>query len=217
MRLFPSGIHIRYCYSGLFPFGLLLQWRLRASQERAAYIGVVQQCLRLALVGVAAQFEDVAPVAGFETLAGVLFDHEDGQAVFAVEAPDVLEDHAGDQRGETGARLVHHHDLRFQHQRAADLQHALFAAGHCAGHLAAPLCQAREQLEDVLDALADARLVVLQIHAHFQILYHSHLRKDAAQLGDDGDAGAEHVLGAGIGDLLPVEADDAPWRTLTKP
>ena len=43
------------------------------------------------------------------------------------------------------------------HQGAADRAHLLLAAGHGAGELAAPLAQAREQLVDEVEALAELR------------------------------------------------------------
>ena len=44
-------------------------------------------------------------------------------------------------------RLVQQQDLRIGHQRAADRQHLLLAAGQGARDLAEPLPQPREQLE----------------------------------------------------------------------
>ena len=58
-----------------------------------------------------------------------------------------------DDRGESQRRLVEDQDLRLHHQGAADRQHLLLAAGQRLRHLALPLLEDREQIEQPFELL----------------------------------------------------------------
>ena len=70
-----------------------------------------------------------------------------------VDLDDLLENRLHQQRRDAERRLVEHQALRLAHQRAADREHLLLAAGERAGGLLLALLQARENAEDVVEIL----------------------------------------------------------------
>ena len=91
---------------------------------------------------------------------------------------------AHQERGEAQRRLVEQQQLRVGHQRPADGQHLLLAAGEGAGELVAPFLEPREQREDALAVFLDARLVAAQgVGAHVQVFVHRQRREDLAAFG----------------------------------
>ena len=62
-------------------------------------------------------------------MIGVLLDDQHGQAVLSVQGADGVENLARDQGRQAERRLVQHQQARAAHQRAADRQHLLLAAG----------------------------------------------------------------------------------------
>jgi hypothetical protein len=81
---------------------------------------------------------DVAAMGQLERMIGVLLDDQHGEAVLPVQGPDGVENLPRDQRGEAQRRLVQHQQAGPAHQRAADRQHLLFAAGQRAAALGHP-------------------------------------------------------------------------------
>ena len=111
-----------------------------------------------------------------------------------VDLLDDLGDLVDDLRREPQRRLVEQQQLRAGHQRAADRDHLLLAAGEQPGGLGAPLAQAREQVEHGLE-LAPALRAAGQRHAaRAQVLLDRQPREDAPALGHLDDARA-HDLG----------------------
>ena len=72
--------------------------------------------------------------------------------------------------------------LRLAHQRAGDGQHLLLAAGKRARQLADAFLEPRENGEDVVDVLGDARLVIAQVGAHAEVFLHGEIGEDHAAL-----------------------------------
>ena len=106
------------------------------AQVRAAHLRIVAQGGGLILQDDATGLEHVAVVRDFEREVGVLFDEQDGDAVLAVDLDDLFENRFHEQRRDAERRLVEHEEFRLAHQRAADGEHLLFAAGQRAGDLA---------------------------------------------------------------------------------
>ncbi len=74
-------------------------------------------------------------------------------AALAVDLGDGVEDVGGDHRRQTERRFVDQHQLRLTHERAADRQHLLLAAGQKSGQQRLAPLQMREQRVDVVAAL----------------------------------------------------------------
>ena len=71
-----------------------------------------------------------------------------------VDVADDVEDLLDQDRRQAHRRLVQQQHARLGHQRAADGEHLLLAAGERAGHLARALLEPREQVEDALEVAA---------------------------------------------------------------
>src|SRR6266851_3435283 len=96
-------------------------------------IAVLQAAVLGQLVGRAgphhaALLDDVVAVGQPDERADILVDHQDGLAL-ALEAPEARPDLLADQRCQAFGGLVEDQELGIGHQRAADRQHLLLAAG----------------------------------------------------------------------------------------
>ena len=87
---------------------------------------------------------------------GILLRQDDRQPFRLLDLVQDFADTLDDDRREAERRLVEQEDRRLRHQRAADREHLLLAAGQAAGALAGALLQAREIAEDPLDALRNS-------------------------------------------------------------
>src|SRR5690606_20896538 len=106
------------------------------------------------------------------------------------------------------AGLVQQQQARFQHERAAERHHLLFAAGQGAGGLAAALAQAREQRVDALaTGLQRAFLAAPHVAAQVQVFLDRHFREHVAPFGHVGDAEFRHLVRRAPQQVLAVEAD----------
>ena len=94
----------------------------------------------------AAGVEDDDIVGDVEHQLRVLLDQHDRQSAF-LELADGGHHLGDDLRGETLGRLVHQQHARVAHQRAADRQHLLLAAGQVGGDLTVPFAQPRKHGE----------------------------------------------------------------------
>src|SRR5581483_9709895 len=97
---------------------------------------------------------------------------------------------------------------RARHQRAADRAHLLLTARHRPGALAAPLVQAREELEDTVHVLADPGTVVPLERSHLEVLGHAHAREQPAAFGRLRDAALDDLVRRRRRDVAPFE----PYR-----
>src|SRR5579885_2633499 len=104
-----------------------------------------------------ALLDEVDALAGFEGQRHVLLDQQHRHAV-GVEGGDDLADLRDYARHQPFGRLVEQDDLGFEHHRPGDRQHLLFAAREGAAELVAPLGEAREKREQLVDQLGLARL-----------------------------------------------------------
>ena len=111
-----------------------------AAQVGFADLVIDQQIGTRVLQHHAAVLQHIATVGHLQRLVGVLLDQEHRHALLADLADDVedLRDH---QRRQAQRGLIQQQQARTGHQRAADGQHLLLAAGHQAGALAGALLQ----------------------------------------------------------------------------
>src|ERR1700733_10558521 len=91
-----------------------------------------------------ARLQHVAAIAELERLGHSLFDEEDGQALFAMNELDTVENGIDDRGRKPHRWFIEHQQVRCRRQAAADRQHLLLAARQRAGELVAPLSKDRE-------------------------------------------------------------------------
>ena len=104
-----------------------------------------------------------------------------------------------DQGGQAEGRLVEEHELRTQHERAADGEHLLLAAGERARPLATPLGEAGKVSVDALEHGLDVGLVAARVGAQAKVLLGRQVGEGTAALGDVRDAQTRDVLGGAGG------------------
>ena len=80
----------------------------------------------------------------------VLLDQDRRHALVADDAAQRRQQFIDDDRRQTFERLVEQHDARIEHQRAADREHLLLAAGELIAEIAPPLGEPREQRVDLV-------------------------------------------------------------------
>src|ERR1700686_1239584 len=148
--------------------------------------------------------QEVMPICDTERKAEVLFDQDDGHAVFLEllqHAADLLHDHGREALG----RLVEEQQLGPRAENPRDRQHLLLAPGHLgAGVISALL----EDGEGAIDALRRPRGGE-ERRRQDQILLHGQGREDRALLGDEGDSAPGDLVRLEPADLDALEADGA--------
>jgi hypothetical protein len=138
-------------------------------------------------------FEQIGAVDQLQDLLHILLDDQDREAV-SPDAPHQLEDLLDRQGRQPGRGLVHQQQLRPRHQCPADRAHLLFAARQCAGELAAPLPEARKQLVDPGEALAELPAGGRDEGAHPEVLLDRQARKEAPVFRHMGDPGGDDAV-----------------------
>ena len=108
--------------------------------------------------------------------------------------------------------LVHDQELRVQHQRAADREHLLLAAGELRAAVPLSLGEAREELVDARGAPA---VTAVPSGDHAQVLVDAERREEPAALRDVADAQPGDPVRALADELRALEADGA--RDLRRP
>ena len=133
----------------------------------------------------------------------VLLDEHDGDAL-AVDLADHLAELLDDARRQAQRGLVEQQHARAGHQRAADREHLLLAAGEQAGGLAGALGENREQLVDPAAGALARRLVACRQASGAEVLRDRQAGEDPPALG--------HLHQPAAGDVGRVAADQAPAR-----
>ena len=176
-------------------------------RPRRRLVGVVAEVEPLHLVGAGelacvtgqghlADVEDVGQVGDAEGHGRVLL-HQQHRRALPVDLGDDLADLADDARREAERRLVEQQQLRAGHQRPADGQHLLLAAGQQAAALGAALLEDREQLEDPLLGLGLGGLVPAAHAAGPQVLLHASAgRRSAVPPGPGPDPSGRSAAGS---------------------
>src|SRR6266542_714659 len=185
-----------------------------AGRAAAAEVELLHVLVRAELVGLAVEddpavLHDVAVVRDPEREVRVLLDEQEARLLLAVHALDDVEDFAHEQRREAERRLVEEDELRARHERAADREHLLLAAGEVAGEPLAALSQAREVVEHHLPVALEARPVVPGEPTHRDVLVDRQVLEDAAALHHLEDAVADDLLGRELVEPHAVELDGA--------
>ena len=123
-------------------------------------------------------------------------------------------DVADDDRREPEADLVAQQEVRVRHQRAADGDHLLLAAGERRAGLVAALGQHREQLVDALQA---PRPGPPQLAADQQVLLDRQRGKQPPAFRHQRDAARHDVMRGQVADRLAVEDDGVAARRASAP
>src|SRR6266511_3626268 len=129
-----------------------------------------------------------------ERLVQVLLDEENGDAR-AVELRDRAHHLLDEERRQAEARLVEHEQRGLPHDRPPDGAHLLLAAGEAACELPAPLREAGERREDLLEVPRGVLADAWGVGAEVEVLADGELRPELPPLRHERDA----ELGAGGG------------------
>ena len=123
--------------------------RVRAGDEdRAQDVGALEQLGRLPFEAHRALLHEHRALGEVQRDVDRLLDDDDRRAA-AVDLADHLEQLRDDRRRQAERQLVDHQQLRPRHQRAAEGEHLLLAAGQVAGHLARARLEDREERLDL--------------------------------------------------------------------
>src|SRR5438876_6388965 len=133
-------------------------------------------------MGDAAAVEDHRVVRDAERYLGVLLDEDQRQGSVGEQSSEYSKESFNDERGEALERLVHQQQRGIAHQRAADGEHLLLAAGDLVALVGAPLCEAREQVVDALERPAPGT------GGDAEIFLDAERREDLALLRHEADA-----------------------------
>src|SRR5690348_15272216 len=194
-------------YSALAPIApFIFSLRNRScTQVRLLDLRVVVQARRIVSQDHAPRLQYIAAAGGLERPVSVLLDQQDGDPG-AIDLADGLVDPVNQDRGDPERRLVEHQQLRPGHQRTADREHLLLAAGHRAGHLALTFLEPGEKVVDAIKVLGDFR-AASPVSAQVKVLPHGHSREAVAPLGGERDAPDDDLVRRYAGDVLPGEHD----------
>ena len=141
-----------------------------------------------------ADLEHVRTLGDGQRHRGVLLD-EDDRGPLTVDLADDLGDPRHDLRRQAERRLVEQQQLGLAHQRPADRQHLLLAAGQQDGALTPALVEAREQVDDALVGSPAGGAVTNADRAGAEVLLDGQLAEDAAPLGNLHDPCAHDLRG----------------------
>ncbi len=148
------------------------------------------------------------PVGDADQRADILVDHQNGEAAF-LEPRQAAPDFGADQRRQAFGRLVENQQPRIGHQRAADRQHLLLAAGQLIAHAVGAFGEPRKQLVDPRKRPAAA---VALDRGGQQVLAHGQVRKYLAAFRHQADAELGDPVGRQAADFLAAESDPAGAR-----
>src|SRR5438445_1896787 len=115
-----------------------------------------------------------------DVCSSVLLDDEHRRSLVLVELHECLEDLLDHERREPERRLVEEQQPWPRHQRTAEREHLLLAAGQRSGLLVAPLLQPREETEHTRRVLGQVRAT--RVGAESEVRPDRELRKRAAAL-----------------------------------
>jgi DNA-binding Lrp family transcriptional regulator len=107
------------------------------------------------------------------------------------ERADILDN----VRCQSKRRLIEHCQFRLGHERAADCEHLLFAAGHGTGDLTTAFGQAGKLREDTVLVRAHTIRISTQISAHVEIFLDRHIRKYTSAFRTVRDATCQYLPG----------------------
>ena len=145
------------------------------------------------------------PVGKAHQALDVLVDDQDRLPPFA-QAREALPDLLAHERRQALCRLVEDQEMRIGHERAANGEHLLLAAGQLVAHVVGALREAREKFEH-LRRCPGIRPCGAVLGEGEQVLAHREVGKDLPALGHEPDAEARDAIGRLALDALPAKAD----------
>src|SRR5262245_32721272 len=158
-----------------------------------------------------AGIDDYHVVGKVERELDILLDEQDRLAL-GLELRDGAPDLSHKLRRQPLRRLVHQEHARIAHQRAADRQHLLFAAGERAGELRVTLLQAGEELEHAIDGPAGCAAAFRSPRRDAEVFAYTEAAEHAPALWHQPDAFARDHIRRQPTDLLAVKTDRASPR-----
>ncbi len=113
----------------------------------------------------------------------VVLDEQDRELELALDRAEELVQLGGFARVQSRRRLVEQQQHGIEHQRPGELHHPALAAGQVAGAVVAAVRDDREQLGDLVVALAHQRPVAADdVGAHQHVLAHGDVREQRVGL-----------------------------------
>ena len=157
----------------------------------------------------------IMAVGNLREVGDVLVDHQNRLAL-RLEHRQAIPDFVADQRREAFGGFVEDQQPRIGHQRAADRQHLLLAAGQRAAHIAAALGEPRKQRVDLFERprIDGAEPVA---GGGDQILAHGQIGKYLATLGHEADAQLRNPERRKLADFALPAKRIAPARAGVSP
>src|SRR6187549_2081063 len=141
------------------------RFRASAPQVGAAHLRIRTQRRGGVAQDDAAGLQHEAMAGDLQRKIGVLLHQQDGDAAAAVDLHDALEDGLHQQRRNAERGLIQHQEFRLSHQRTADGQHLLLAAGERARLLLLALRETRKDAEHIVTLAGYGCRVALQVGA----------------------------------------------------
>src|SRR4029077_7839578 len=178
---------------------------------RLSHLFVPEKRLRVVRERHLAGLEDVAAARHPQPPHRVLLDEQDRRALL-VDLQDRLEDPLDEDRGKPHRRLVQQEQPRMRHERTADRDHLLLAAGEGSRALLLSFREPGKQRVDPFEVAAELRAVTALEGAHLEVLEPGHAREELAALGRLRDAEPNDVVRRLAGDVLATEHDRAAPR-----
>src|SRR5580765_1405668 len=178
---------------------------------RLSHLFVAEKRLRVVRESHLAGLEHVATARHLERHHRVLLDEQDGRALL-VDLDDRLEDPLDEDRGEPHRRLVEQQERRMGHERPADRDHLLLAAGECSGLLLLSFREPGKERVDPFEVAAELRAVTSLECAHLEVLEHGHAGEELAALRRLRNAEPYDVVGWFAGDVRAAKHDRSAPR-----
>lgn len=175
------------------------------AQISSLHAGVVEQIFGAVFHDNASHFHDIAACGDFEGGFGVLFDDENGYAVF-VDFFHGFENGFDEKRGKTEGGFVKKQDFGLSHEGAAYGEHLLFAAGKGACHLAAAFVQAGEKTVNPVKAFGYDVFVVYGEGAELEVFIDGQGVEHASAFGGLGQAAGNDFVALQFADFFPCQA-----------
>src|SRR5260370_1056500 len=193
--LMPGG-RLRSRSTALGPF---------SDREVVAHDVLVHDVLGRELAGNAALLHDVDSPGERGGELDVLLDENDGEPSRPADRRDLDLDLLDDARLDPLGGLVEQQHLGAAHERAAEGEHLLLAAGEGVAALPIPLPQARKLGQDFLQEGTAVRAV--QVDADEQVLLYGEIGENHPPLGHVAEAPTRALAGRELRQVLAIEAD----------
>ena len=164
---------------------------------------------RRVLLELAADLHDRDAVAHLDRLVDVVGDEDDRLTQLGLQAQELVLQPLAADRVDRAERLVHQHDRRIDGERTGDPDALALAAGQLGGEAVAHLWVEPDQVQQLVDARIDARLVPAdELRDGRDVLADRPVREQADLLDDVADVAAQ-LLGLAVAHAAAAEQDVA--------